>query len=198
MHFSDIDLTKNYSYADYYSWHFDERVELINGKVYKMSPAPSSSHQDIVGDIFTAFKNYLHGKKCKVYVAPFDVRLPKKGVEDKSIFTVLQPDVCVICDLEKIDKRGCIGAPDIVVEVLSPGNNNKELKNKYEVYEAAGVKEYWVVSPQIQSVTLYILKEGAFQPSRMLTTGDIITSLILPDFSLNLSELFAGLDGEED
>jgi Uma2 family endonuclease len=198
MLFSDIDLNKNYSYADYFSWQFEERVELINGKVYKMSPAPSSYHQDIVLDIATSLKNHLHGKKCKVYVAPFDVRLPKKGVEDKSIFTVLQPDVCVICDLEKIDKRGCIGAPDIVVEVLSPGNNNKELKNKYEAYEAAGVQEYWVVSPQIQSVTLYVLTDGKFQSSRMLSTSDIVTSSVLPGFSLDLSELFQGLDGEEE
>jgi Uma2 family endonuclease len=102
----------------------------------------------------------------------------------------------VICDLAKIDKRGCVGAPDIVVEVLSKGNNSKELKNKYEVYEEAGVKEYWLVSPQNQSVTIYILRDGKFHTSRILSTGDIVTSSVLPDFSLDLTELFKG--SEED
>ena len=198
MRFSDLDLAKTYSYADYYKWQFDERVELINGKVYEMSPAPNRLHQDIVVNILISIKNFLQDKRCKVYVAPFDVRLPKKGMDDKSIFTVLQPDVCVICDITKLDKKGCVGGPDIVVEVLSNGNNSKELKNKYDVYEEAGVKEYWVISPQNQTVTIYTLVDGKFQPSRIMVQGDMITSIVLDDFSLSLTELFKDIDAEDD
>ncbi len=197
MQLSELDLNKTYSYADYYQWQFEQRVELINGKVYEMSPAPNRQHQDIVGDIFASLKFFLHNKPCKVYVAPFDVRLPRKVLDDKSIFTVLQPDICVVGDLTKLDKKGCVGAPDIVVEVLSKGNNSKELKNKYDVYEEAGVKEYWIVSPQNQSVTIYILQEGKFHTSRILTTGDIVKSTVLPDFSLDLTELFKGSEEED-
>ena len=197
MLFSDLDLDKTYSYADYFKWTFDERVELINGKVHLMSPAPNRLHQEICGDIYNPIKNYLHDKTCKVYFAPFDVRLPKKGIDDKSIFNVLQPDICVICDLEKVDKRGCIGAPDIVVEVLSPGNNSKELKKKYELYEEAGVSEYWIISPQNQTATIYTLQDGKFHTSRILVAGDIVTTPVLPGFELDLTELFKDITEED-
>src|SRR5690606_39235284 len=107
------------------------------------------------------------------YTAPFDVRLPKKSRADKEIFTVVQPDICVICDPEKLDDRGCIGAPDIVVEILSPGNNRKELRNKHEIYEESGVKEYWIVWPIEKTFMKYVLDEqGKYQPSRIMTLGD--------------------------
>ncbi len=199
MLFSDLDLNKTYSYADYYKWTFAERVELINGKVYEMMAGPSSLHQEISGNIYNPIKNYLKDKGCKVYFAPFDVRLPRKGRDDKSIFTVLQPDICVVCDVAKIDKKGCIGAPDIVVEVLSPGNNSKELKKKYDIYEEAGVKEYWIVSPQNQFVTIHILDQaGKFQPLRTMSADDIITSPVLPGFSLDITELFKDIVVDED
>ncbi len=190
MQLSDLDLNKTYTYADYYKWQFDDRVELINGKIYKLTPGPSSIHQELSGNMYNPIKNYLQGKECKVYYAPFDVRLPKKDIDDKSIFTVLQPDICVVCDIEKIDRRGCIGAPDIVVEVLSPGNNSKEVKKKYDVYEEAGVKEYWIVSPQNQTIIINTLIDGKYNPSRLMTTGDIITSTVLPGFTLDISEIF--------
>lgn len=198
MQLRDIDINKEYSYADYYAWKFDDRVELINGHIYKMMPGPSSLHQEICGNIYSVVKNYLQDKSCKIFFAPFDVRLPKKGIDDKSIFTVLQPDICVICDLSKIDRRGCVGAPDIVVEILSRGNNSKELKKKYEVYEESGVLEYWIVSPQYQTVTIYTLTDGKFHPSRMMTTGDIVTSSVLPGFELDLTEIFKDVGSDED
>ncbi len=197
MEFADLDLNKLYTYADYYKWRFDERVELIKGKIFKMSPAPNPYHQQIAGDIHTSMNVFLKRKPCKVYIAPFDVRLIRKSAEDKDITTVLQPDICVICDLSKIDKRGCVGAPDIVVEVLSPGNNVKELKNKYEVYEEAGVKEYWVVSPQNQTFLVYTLIENKFQPSPIKVAGDVITSQVLPGYSLDLTELFKDVNPDE-
>jgi len=160
-------------------------------------PGPSSFHQEISGNIYTPLKQHLLDKKCKIYYAPFDVRLPKKGIDDRSIFTVLQPDICVVCDISKIDRRGCIGAPDIVVEILSPGNNAKELQKKYDAYEEAGVKEYWVVTPRYQTATVYTLIDCKFHASRMLAPGDNITSGVLPGFSLDLAELFKDIDPED-
>lgn len=188
MQFADLDLNKLYTYADYYKWRFDDRVELIKGKIFRMSPAPNPNHQILTGDIYTLLNNFLRKKPCKAFVAPFDVRLPKKSTDDQEITTVLQPDICVVCDLSKIDRRGCVGAPDIVVEVLSPGNNSKEMKNKYEVYEEAGVKEYWVVSPQDQTFLVHILSGGKFHLSPVKVAGDIITSAVLPGFSIDLKE----------
>ncbi len=190
MQFADLDLNKAYTYADYFKWQFEERVELIKGKIFKMSPAPSNLHQQICSDLHGFLWSFLRGKPCKVYSAPFDVRLPLKSTDDKDVFTVLQPDVCVVCDKSKLDKRGCIGAPDIVIEVLSPGNNSKEIISKFEVYEQAGVKEYWVVSPQNQTLVVNTLNAGKYYPSRQMAKGDIVTSAILPGFSLNLAELF--------
>ena len=197
MQLADLDMNKVYTYADYYSWKFAERVELIKGKIFKMSPAPNPYHQILTGDIYTLLNVFLRGKPCRVFIAPFDVRLPRKSNDDKDIITVLQPDICVICDLTKIDKRGCVGAPDIVVEVLSPGNNAKELKNKYEMYEEAGVTEYWIVSPQNQSFLVHTLVGGKFELSPLKTSGDIVTSSVLPGFSIDLTELFKNAEQED-
>jgi Uma2 family endonuclease len=194
MQFSDLDLTKTYSYADYLKWTFEERLELIKGKIFKMTPAPASAHQRISLKISAKLFNYLEDKGCQVFYAPFDVRLPRKGeIEDRKVFTVVQPDVCVICDPEKVDTRGCTGAPDIVIEILSPGNNQKELRNKYEVYEESGVLEYWIVSPQDKTFLKYTLTEGYYQPSKLLTIGDVVTTPILPGFKLNLDVVFEGI-----
>jgi Uma2 family endonuclease len=192
--FNELDASLTYSYANYLNWLFPERVELIKGKIFKMSPAPSSVHQEIVGNIFLKLGNFLKKQSCKVYLSPFDVRFPKESHHDKAIFTVLQPDICVICDKSKIDARGCIGAPDLVVEVLSPGNTKMELLNKYRVYEEFGVKEYWVVSQSDQSILIYTLTEmGKFQPSKIFTLSEKITSTVLPGFELALDDVFEDL-----
>jgi len=194
MQLSDLDLSKTYSYADYLQWTFEDRLELIKGKIFKMTPAPNLYHQDISAVVSYELFDYLKGKPCKVYTAPFDVRLPRKVEKsNEKIYTVVQPDICVICDLRKLDKRGCIGAPDIVIEILSPGNNEKELRNKYEVYEESGIKEYWIISPQDKTFLKYTLVEEQYQPSRLMTVGDIITTTILPDFKLDLETVFAGI-----
>ena len=191
MELSDLDFSKTYTYADYFNWQFDERLELIKGKLFKMSPAPNRSHQEISLAIAVTLVNYLKNKVCKVYTAPFDVRLPRQSKEDAAIYTVVQPDICVICDLSKLDSRGCIGAPDIVVEILSPGNNNKELRNKFDVYQEAGVKEYWIIHPSERTFLKYTLdRHGVFQPSKLLIGGDKVTSGILPGFVLDLNDIF--------
>jgi len=191
MQLSDLDITKTYTYADYLKWAFDERLELIKGEIFKMTPAPNSSHQRVSFTLSRWIGNYLEKKSCEIFIAPFDVRLPRSSTSDREIFTVVQPDICVICDPQKIDDNGCVGAPDIVVEVLSPGNNKKELKNKYEVYEEAGVLEYWIIHPQEKTFLKYMLVNGSFQPSRLLTMGDEVTTPVLPGFVLSLDELFA-------
>ncbi len=187
----DIDPTLTYSYAHYLTWLFDERVELIKGQVFKMSPAPSPYHQQISVRIASELFVFLKNRKCQVYTAPFDVRFPKESTEDKDIYTVLQPDICVICDLAKLDTRGCIGAPDIVVEILSPGNNKTELLNKYSVYEEFGVKEYWVISPAEKTFLKYALDaKGKYQPSKLFTLSEKVESEVLPGFVLDLDEVF--------
>lgn len=179
-----------YSYADYLQWTIEARYELIKGKVFKMSPAPSRAHQKLSMNISGQLWNFLRHKSCQVFSAPFDVRLPRKSKNDKDVITVVQPDVCVICDPKKLDDRGCIGAPDIVIEILSPGNNDKELRNKYEVYEESGVKEYWIISPQNKTFFRYTLVDDSYQASKLMISGDVIETPILPGFQLDLTELF--------
>jgi len=188
---NEVDFAAYHSYADYMRFAFDERLEIIKGHLFKMSPAPSRQHQGILTNIFGPIYNILKGKPCNVYTAPFDVRLAKKTADDKDVFTVVQPDIVVVCDQSKLDKRGCIGAPDIVVEILSPGNNKKELINKYEVYEEAGVREYWIVSATEKTFFRYILDEkGKFQPTKLLTVGEEVNTPILPGLLLILDEVF--------
>jgi Uma2 family endonuclease len=190
MQLSDLDQSKTYTYADYLKWSFDERLELIKGKIFKMIPAPGSLHQRISQKINFRLSAFLVGNPFEVFVAPFDVRLPRRKKDDKDILTVVQPDICV-CDSEKIDDKGCLGAPDLIVEILSPGNNKRELKNKYEVYEEAGVLEYWIIHPTEKTFFKYVLKDGGFESSRMLTLGDEVTTDILPGFKMSLDDLFA-------
>jgi len=182
-----------YSYEDYLSWKVDEMVELIRGKVFKMAAAPRLIHQRISGKIFHLLYQFLQGKFCEVFAAPFDVRLPITSKDHKKIDTVVQPDLCVVCDSEKLDELGCVGAPDLIVEILSPGNNRKELQLKYEVYEASGVKEYWIIHPDELTLLIYSLDEGKYRPSRLFTSGDRVSSQALPGFKLNLDDVFGEL-----
>jgi len=179
-----------YSYADYLTWEIDDMVEIIRGKVFKWTAAPSRIHQKIISDLNTAINNFLKGKPCEVYPAPFDVRLPNKSNKDEEIFTVVQPDISVICDKSKLDDAGCLGAPDLIVEILSPSNNRKELYHKYEVYLESGVKEYWLVQPIEQTLLIYTLQNGEYVTSRLFGKGDIVASSVLLGFQLDLEEFF--------
>ena len=184
----------SYSYADYLSWQLDEMVELIRGKVFRQAAAaPRRIHQEVSMVLSNILYEFLKGKNCKVYVAPFDVRLPVSSRKHKDIDTVVQPDLCVVCDPEKLDELGCIGAPDLIVEILSPGNNKKELQLKYEVYEASGVKEYWVIHPDERTLLIYTLEAGKYHSSRLYTMGDCINSQALAGFELDLDEVFGEL-----
>ena len=144
-----------YTYADYLMWKIKDRVEILKGKIFKMSPAPAIPHQSISFNLSGLLFMYFYNKPCKVFASPFDVVLKNKdGKED----TVVQPDLCVVCDPEKLaDGKRCLGAPDLIIEILSPGNSKKELKNKYELYQEAGVREYWLVHPQDEYVIINVL-----------------------------------------
>ncbi|TAE25554.1 MAG: Uma2 family endonuclease [Cytophagales bacterium] len=190
--FEDLDLTKQYSYADYLKWTFQERLELIRGWIFPMS-APGRRHQQISWNMTTSFVDYFRDKPCKVYLAPFDVRLPRKPTPDNArIETVLQPDLCVICDLSKLDDKGCVGAPDLIVEILSPGNTKKEMKQKFDVYQESGVREYWLIQPDDRNVFQYVLNdEGIYIGLHPLTDEDELVSRVFPDFRINLEGVFA-------
>jgi Uma2 family endonuclease len=193
MTFDQLDLNGTYNYADYLKWTFSERLELIKGKIFKMSPAPSRKHQSISTNLSGTFFQYLKKTPCKLYSAPFDIRLtPLKGTAGHNqIFTVVQPDICIVCDLDKLDERGCIGAPDLIIEILSPGNSRKELKEKYEVYEENGVREYWMVDSTERAIFIYQLNEnGRFIGLRPRTEGEIVTTPIVPGFSMMVSDIF--------
>ncbi len=191
---NELDEGLTYSYANYLNWLFDERLELIKGKIYKMNPAPSRAHQQVLTNLFKRIANFLDGNPCKIYVAPFDVRFPKESKADKDIYTVLQPDLCVVCDRSKLNDRGCLGAPDLVIEILSPGNNKKELLHKYKVYEEFGVKEYWVISQSDQNILIYTLSsDGKYVPSKIFTLSEEVGSSVLPGFVLKLDDVFEDL-----
>jgi Uma2 family endonuclease len=183
---SELDFTKQYTIADYLSWQFKERVELFKGYIAKMSPAPNTFHQEYSGNLHGAIWTYLKNKNCKVFAAPIDVYLPSK---DKK--TIVQPDIIVVCDLNKIELKGCVGSPDIVVEILSPGNSKKEIKDKFALYEEAGVKEYWVVFPSEQVVQIYELVDNQYKAKAPLANGDKITTPILEGFEVEVDEIFA-------
>ena len=196
--FDQLDLNKKYTYADYLTWQFQERVELIIGEVFKMTPAPSSRHQSVVSSINSSFHQFLKGKKCKVFPAPFDVRLPASpDASDEHTETVVQPDVTVVCDLSRIDIKGCKGAPDLVVEVLSETSVKRDLQQKYDLYQQADINEYWVVYPAEKSISVFVLnKEGNYETDRPRTCGDVINSKVLKGFGLDLDDLFLDMVSE--
>ncbi len=186
------DPSLSYTYADYLQWKFEERVELIKGQIFKMSPAPNPNHQQVSIKLSSRLFNFLEGKKCQVYAAPFDVRLPVKNQKkDYEITTVVQPDICIICDESKIDKHGCIGAPDLVIEILSPGNTKKELKIKFELYEEAGVNEYWIVYPVEESIAVFLLNDGGkFNGAKIYAAGDRIESSTVKRLTIDVNDIF--------
>jgi Uma2 family endonuclease len=187
---NEPDPSLTYTYADYLKWNYEERLELFRGKVFPLS-APNTKHQIVSGNLFANFHHFLIRHNCKVFSAPFDVRLPVRNKrKDNEITTVVQPDVCVICDETKIDERGCCGSPDLVIEILSPGNTKKELQLKHELYEEAGVIEYWIVYPVEESVAVFVLSDGKFSGAKIYPSGARIQSIAVEGLSINLNDIF--------
>ena len=177
-----------YTYAEYLLWKFEERVELLKGKLFKMS-APSINHQRISGRLFVKMYSYLEGKRCEVFAAPFDVVLKNPNGEDN---TVLQPDLCVVCDPEKLaDGKRCYGAPDWVLEIVSPSNVEKELSKKMHIYEEAGVAEYWVLRPEEKESDIFVLQDNGYIGLKPRFAGEVVSPQKFPDLQINLSEIFS-------
>jgi Uma2 family endonuclease len=191
--FSQLDLTKQYTYADYLAWQFEERVELLKGWIVRMA-SPSHAHQFTASRLFRYIDRHFEAHACNVYFAPTDVMFldkTKTAQKNKNIYTVLIPDLFVVCDLKKMEDGGCFGAPDLVVEILSPSNTKKEMKYKYEIYEENGVKEYWVVHPIEKYAVVHTLgTDDKYHASRYFTDEDALQSVLFPDLSVDLSKVF--------
>jgi len=153
---------EHHCYGDYLTWPEDVRYELIDGDAYLMAPAPDLAHQEVAGEIYRQVSNILLGKPCRALIAPVDVRLPKLNEDDDRIDTVVQPDVLVVCDDSKLDRRGVRGAPDWIVEVLSPSTASHDQIKKRQLYERHGVREYWLIHPVDRVLTVYILSDGEY------------------------------------
>jgi Uma2 family endonuclease len=188
-----LDLNQTYSYADYLTWQFNETVELIKGKIMLMSPAPNVYHQRISRNLTRFIVNYLARKKCELFVAPFDVRLydrKKSILASKDIHTVLQPDLCVICNPEILDQQGCNGAPDWIIEILSKGNSKREMNIKYDLYQESGVTEYWLVYPEQQAIHQFVLDENERYQLKHMVADGFATPTLFPDLAIDLAEVF--------
>ena len=188
---SQLDFSKTYTYADYLTWKFDEFVELIQGKLLRPMSGPSSLHQQYTAAFIGEIYPFLKGKKCRVYPAPFDVRLTRStSNSDAQIKTVVQPDICVVCDLAKIDKRGCLGAPDWIIEIISPGNVSHDTKTKFDLYEENGVREYWIVYPGVKTVTCYVLENDRYELAAEYAEPGPMPVASLPGLAVEWADVF--------
>ncbi len=184
-----------YTYADYLTWPDDERWEIIDGVAYAMSPAPTYRHQAISRNLGFLIHAFLKDQSCEMLLAPLDVRLPSPihlVDNPKEQYTVVQPDLIVVCDKEKLNDRGCYGAPDLLVEILSPSTTHKDLKIKYELYQRHGVKEYWIVYPEEGVIEIHIFDQamGKYAPALEYKNQDKIECRLLSGLTIPLSEVF--------
>ncbi len=190
----NLDLNKRYSYADYLTWMDDVRRELYDGFIKLMTPAPNTAHQRISRRIVRKIDNFLYKKKCELFYAPSDVRLPKKknNRDENQTYTVVQPDIYIVCDSSKLDEKGCLGAPDMVIEIISPKNSKRDLKDKFEIYQENGVREYWIVQPNDETVTVFILNElNKYQLVGIFSEDDKIpVNIFNGDLEIDLTDIF--------
>jgi len=183
---------RKYTYQDLLAMPESFRCELIHGEIYAMSTAPSERHQQVHLQLTEALIRFLKGKPCRLRYAPYDVRLSPK--EDNSDDIVLQPDLFVVCDRSKITRRGCFGAPDLVIEILSPSSASRDYYEKRLLYESYGVKEYWIVVPEVPSgsehVLVLSLSEGKYREIGVFSEG-YVESVLFPDMKISLADIFA-------
>ena len=182
-----LQKNKHYTYTDYLAWDSDFRYELIDGLPVAMAGA-SRIHQEAAGEIFNQLYNFSKGKPCKVYTAPFDVRLNAESFDD----IVVQPDILVICDQSKLDAKSCIGAPDMIVEILSSSTARHDLFIKYNIYKNAGVHEYWIVDPERKIVQAFRLENGKYTATAY-GDSDIAPVHVLDGCNINLVDVFVNL-----
>lgn len=185
-----------YSYGDYLTWSDSVRYELIDGSAFCMVPAPDLAHQEVAGEIYRQVANKLLGKKCQAFIAPVDVRLPKYNEADKDIDTVVQPDLLVVCDSGKLDRRGVRGAPDWIVEVLSPSTASHDQIKKRQLYEYHGVREYWLIHPIDRVLTVYCLVNGEYGKPELYELRGRTAVSALPDIVIEWDDLVTRLPAD--
>jgi Uma2 family endonuclease len=184
-----------YTYADYLLWPDEERWEIIDGIPYDMSAAPNSTHQRILMSLSSKIYNHIENRKCEVFPAPFDVRLSDDNLEAEDfIDNVVQPDISVICDPGKIDEKGCLGAPDICIEILSPSTAYKDQTEKLKLYEKFHVKEYWIINPGLSQITVYVLEKSEYSNPKIFKKKDVLKSTILESLEIDLQSVFLDED----
>jgi Uma2 family endonuclease len=187
---------QRYTYADYLTWPENVRYELIDGYAYCMAPAPILAYQDVAGEIYLQARLALKGKKCRAFIAPVDVRLSGANAVDANIDTVVQPDVFVVCDPDKLTRRGVLGAPDWIVEVLSPSTAGHDQIVKRQLYERHGVREYWLVHPTDRVLTVYRLENGEYgKPAVYELSGETAVN-VLPGCVIQWDELVSTLPND--
>ena len=180
-----------FTYKDYLTWSDNERWELINGTAYNMTPAPSMNHQRILRQLLLQLGNFLSDKSCEVFTAPFDVRLSATDEKDEDSKNVVQPDIVVICDSSKLDEKGCKGAPDLTIEIVSPASASIDNIKKMDLYEKNGVKEYWIVHPIYKIVTIYkIMENGSYGKPEIYSEKDKIEVELLKGLTVDLGLVF--------
>jgi Uma2 family endonuclease len=186
-------LDRRYTYADYRTWPDDERWELIDGVAWNMSPAPSSRHQGILGELHIQVAPHLKGTPCRVFLAPFDVLLPETGSQrEDDVPNVVQPDLTVICNASRITERGCFGSPDWVVEILSPWTLKKDLDAKFALYERNAIREYWLIDPGNRTVHVYRLEKSGRYGDPVIHEKDAkIPCPVGSEIVVDSAELFA-------
>jgi Uma2 family endonuclease len=188
-----IDRSGRFTYRDYKAWPDDERWELIDGIAYDMCAAPMIRHQELSGELFLQFGAFLKGKPCRFFPAPVDVLLPGPGQADDEADCVVEPDLVVVCDRSKIGERYIRGAPDLVVEILSPSTSKKDLHEKFSLYERVGVREYWAIEPKAEWIHRYVRgADGLYGPALVWERGHgSIASTVLDGFALDAEAMFA-------
>lgn len=181
------ETTKTYTYAEYLKWTDNEKYELIDGIPHLMTPGPNRTHQLISMELSRQISNYLKNKDCEVYAAPFDVRLPKGDEEEGDIETVVQPDIVVVCDKSKLDDKGCLGSPDLIMEIVSPSTASMDYIKKLNLYEESGVKEYWIIHPVDKIIMIYKNTEnGKYGRPEVYQIDEKIKVGIFDDLMINL------------
>ena len=185
---------ERYTYADYLTWPEDERWEIIDGVAY-MQAAPTPTHQEILMELARQIANYLTGKPCKVYPAPFCVRLTKDDErKNEGITKVVEPDITVVCDKSKIDEKGCNGAPDMIIEIVSPSSTKRDRFIKFNAYEKAGIKEYWIVEPDVKIVSVFVLQHnGSYGRQNVYSEEDQIQVNLFPNLTIDLKSIFVNI-----
>jgi Uma2 family endonuclease len=189
-HISQLDKSKTYSYADYPTWCFEERVELIKGKVSLIESFPGLKHQLVAGNLVYAIQAHAKKNAYHCFFAPVDVCFTPIEANHQHIFSVVQPDILMVCDKEKLTDLCCVGAPDWIIEILSPASSKKDLNEKYNLYEENGVREYWVVFPDSNIINQYVLQEGVYQYINSFPQSARLAPAIFPELVVNLDEVF--------